>query len=199
MNKPVFTLFFLLAGLTVAAQPKSNIALGLKLGFTLCSVSPDFTDMQGSRHEYVSGGGFRLGGSLTFNPDKRLFEQVEVLLSAKSFGDKTTFTNGGLYPVYNVNIYYLEIPLSLLYKLQAKKKFFYTGGGLVPAFRARSNYNRSASPMDLGLNAAFGFQNADDFSLQLSFTKGLIPIHEDYNAPGNQRFTTVGLTLGYTF
>jgi Outer membrane protein beta-barrel domain len=164
MNKTIFTLVIFLAGITVAAQPVRNIALGLRLGYTLSFLSPDYTDDQGSRHEYLSGGGFRLGGSLTFYPDKRLFGQVEVLLSSKSFGDKTTFTNGGLNPVYNVHLYYLEIPISLLFKLHAKKNFFFTGGGVAPAFRSRSAY-RTSNGFDLGLNAAF-----TTFGLTLGYT-----------------------------
>lgn len=197
---------------------------GVKMGVNLPSLQPRTGFSPGS--EYKISAKFLLGIFSNIKIDENTTLQPGLLFSVKgnkSVEQKNSISFG--YPVpytteRNINIYYLEVPINLLYNKEVKFGTAYIGGGPYAAYaissRMRSIDKRntyikrgSAESIELGdqpkqlkrgdygLNALAGLKlkNGMDFGINYGF--GLANISNDAGFKSHNR--VVGLTLGYIF
>lgn len=199
MKKTILILLFILAGAGLMAQ-KVKISPGIKLGYTLSDLTPDYTDSTGNTTSYSLAGSYRIGAFAVIPAGKDMMVQATIFLSRKRTSYKHTLTSPPYGPPSGfLPFSYIELPLSLLYKKPSGEGFFYGGGGISPAFRIWRDYYYNTEKFDLGLNLVAGYQTQLGFSFQLDFTKGFIPVLEDFYTSDKQKFSTIGLTFGYTF
>ena len=199
--KSSLTFLLITFSLLASCQEKKNIVhLGVKLGFGMSTISPDYTETNGYTHEFKLTGGLRVGGYLQIMAGKKFIFQPEVLLVVKGASESPDYSNGSPYPVnsYPFRTTYIEFPFNLLLRLPGSTGFFLLGGGPAPAF-AINRYRYAGTPgFDMGLNLLAGYQWALGFSVNLNFTKGFSTVQQNHGEPGLKN-SSVGLSAGYTF
>lgn len=197
---------------------------GIKMGVNLPSLQPKTGFSPGS--EYKVSAKLLVGMFSNIKIGETTTLQPGLLFSVKgnkSVEQKNSISFG--YPVpytteRNINIYYLEVPINLLYNKEIKFGTVYIGGGPYAAYaissRMRSIDKRniymkrgSAESIELGdqpqqlkkgdygLNALGGLRlkNGMDFGINYGF--GLANISNDTGFKSQNRL--VGLSLGYIF
>ncbi|MEE1945279.1 outer membrane beta-barrel protein [Pedobacter sp. KR3-3] len=221
MKKLLFLLLVLMASHGAWAQ---ETQFGVKMGVNFPSLQPRTGFSPGS--EYKISAKFLLGGFANIKIGTATTLQPGLLFSVKgnksveqhntiSFGSPVPYTTER-----NLNIYYFELPVNVLYNKTLSLGTAYAGGGAYAAYAVsarirsinkRNTYMKRGSAervafgdqpdqldkFDYGLNAVAGFRlkNKIDFSLNYGF--GLANIS---NNPGfKSQNRNVNLSIGYIF
>lgn len=221
MKKLLFLLVILMVSHGLWAQ---ETQFGVKMGINFPSLQPRTGFSPGS--EYKISAKFLLGGFANIKIGKATTLQPGLSFSVKgnksveqhnsiSYGSPVPFTTER-----NLNIYYLELPVNVLYNKELSLGTAYVGGGAYVAYaisgRIRSIDKRNIyvkrgsaervefgdqpeqlDKSDYGLNAVAGFRlkNKIDFSLNYGF--GLANISNNPAFKSHNR--NVGISLGYIF
>ena len=200
--KSLFTLLFFACSVVACCQEnKSSVNFGLKLGFAMSTLSPNYTEDNGYKHQFNMSGGIRAGGYLQISAGKKLLFQPELLLVVKGANESPDNSNGYSYPAngYPFRTSYIEIPLNLLVKLPTQSGFFTLGGGPAPAFAFSRYIYSGTAGFDMGLNFLVGYQWPIGFSLNLNFTKGFSNVSPQAQGAPDLKNSSLGLSAGYTF
>jgi hypothetical protein len=129
------------------------------------------------------------GGFVNFYLPKNFLLQPAVLFVRKG---------GRNYDALSVG--YLEIPITLLYKMGADKGGIFFGGGLSPAFRTSPEsygYYENFKKFDLGINVSAGYMFPIGFSVNLGYSLGILDVSADETFSMYNRY--FGLAAGYEF
>lgn len=200
--KSLFTiLFFACSGVACCQEKKSLVKFGLKFGYAQSTLSPDYTENNGYKHQFSMTGGIRAGGYLQISAGKKLLFQPELLLVVKGAQESPNYNNGYSYPTngYPFRTSYIEIPLNLLVKLPTQSGFFILGGGPAPAFAFNRYVYSGTARFDMGLNFLLGYQLPIGFSLNLNYTKGFSNVSPGAEGAPALKNSSLGLSVGYTF
>lgn len=178
------------------AGNEAKFRLGIKAGIALATYSIEFpTNTYTPKMKAKVGkniGVFSqilLGKNIVFEPG--------VFLIGK--GASETNEYGDRYSIPS-RFNYIELPLNILYRVASKNGTWFMGAGLSPAFNIgsmASSYPLKSS--DLGLNILAAYQLPLGFSLNLSYSFGLLNVSalKEYTSKIQNRY--LGITAGYLF
>ncbi|MBL0271504.1 MAG: PorT family protein [Chitinophagaceae bacterium] len=200
MKSLLILLFFIHSLVACCQEKKSSVSFGLKLGYGMTTLGPNYTESNGYKHQFILTSGARVGGYLQIMSGKKFIFQPELLLVVKGAHESPDFSNGPPYPTYDYpfRTSYIEIPLNLLVKLPTPGGFFSLGGGPAPSFPIYRYIYSGTAGFEMGINFLTGYQWPLGFSVNLNFTKGLSNVQQFPGAPGLKN-SSIGLTAGYTF
>jgi hypothetical protein len=158
-----------------------NVKFGIKGGttFSFPSVSNSYS------YDEMNQIGFLLGMHLDFATGKKFTARME----ADFINKPSDFSS----------IYYVDIPLNLIYNLPAKKNEFLLGGGPVFSFMTSEDYLNEYKTFDFGINLLAGYQWPLGFSINLNYTHGLTNIANPDQNISSYKNRYLGLTAGYIF
>lgn len=221
MKKLLFLLVVFMVSHGARAQ---ETQFGVKMGINFPSLQPRTSFSPGS--EYKISAKFLVGGFANIKIGTATTLQPGLLFSVKgnksveqhntiSFGSPVPYTTER-----NLNIYYLELPVNVLYNKEVSLGTAYAGGGAYAAYsiggrirsvNKRNTYMKRGSAenvdfgdqpnqlkkADYGLNAVAGFRlkNKMDFSLNYGF--GLANISNDPAFKSQNR--NLNASIGYIF
>lgn len=191
-------IFLLIFPLLSYAQ-KIRVSPGLKVSYIISRVAPDYTDSSLTRYQFLTAGGYRIGGFVVLESDKKLMVQINLLFTYKRTS-ANIYTRGNQSQSWKDNwIYnYIEFPVLLLYKITIQKSRCYVGGGINPEFRIWE-YQPNNRAMKAGWSLAAGLRTPIDFYFQLDLTRNGIPGQIRYLSPVRGHITSFGVTVGYSF
>ena len=197
--KPLFIVLFLGYSVMGLCQETKTVNPGLKLGAGFSSLTPDYTDSNGYKHNFTMTGGVRFGGFIQIPAGRNFLFQPEIQFVVKGTKENTQYNNGNPVSDYPIRINYIEIPLNMLAKLPSKSGgFFSIGGG--PALAFSSNiYTEYATRFDIGLNVLAAWQLPIGVSINLSFTKGFSNVLEEIPGAASLKNSSIGFCVGYSF
>ncbi len=97
-------------------------------------------------------------------------------------------------------LFYLDVPLNLLYAVKIVKGKFIIGGGPVAGFYLGNNdRNYSLKVIDLGVNVVTGYEWPIGFFVNLNHSRGLKNISEKEQFVSDFQNNYYGLSVGYFF
>ncbi len=216
----VVIVFLLLAGFTAQAQ---GISFGLRGGFDLQNINGK--DNTGDELDLDLAPRFNAGVVVEIPVAPDFFLQPGLLFTTK--GAKTSEEFLGQNLEMDLNIAYLELPISFLYKPQLGNGRFLLGFGPYLGYgiggKAKYTINSISTeeditftneyetgeslaqfrPLDFGANVFFGYEIAAGLSFQLNTQLGLAKINpadpSDSNDKTSLKNTGFGISLGYRF
>lgn len=99
----------------------------------------------------------------------------------------------------NIPLYYIDIPINLLYDFPLKKNKILIGAGPVLSFLLNKNQDAIYASNDIGVNIMTGYEWPIGASICLNYTQGLKNIAPNKSYGGNIQNHYFGLTIGYWF
>lgn len=202
--------------LTLSVSAFSQTTFGVRGGVNFYNLTGK--DEDGEHLDNDLKVGFELGANAEIPIGVDFYVQPGVLFATK--GAKTA-------PDYSVNLSYIEIPVNLLYKPDIGKGHILLGFGPYAAFAVDGKYktpgtgdleikfknditatefssgNVYLKRFDAGANLLFGYEFANNLSVQLNAGLGLINLRPDVegNSVGESSLknTGFGVSLGYRF
>lgn len=221
MKKLLFLIIIMVAGSGVMAQ---KTQFGVKMGVNLPTLQPRTGFSPGS--EYKTSAKFLLGIFTNVEVAESIILQPGLSFSVKgnksveqknsiSFGNPVPFTTER-----NLNIYYFELPINLLYNKEFEAGTVYLGGGPYAAYaiggrirsvNKRNTYMKRGSAeqitfgseagqlknSDFGINLTTGFRLKNGMDFGANYGYGLANISNDPGFKSQNR--QIGFSLGYTF
>ncbi len=197
--KPSFIILLIIFPLAVAGQEnKQAFSGGGKIGMAFSTLTPDYTDANGYKHQFSLTDGLKIGGFIQLPAGKNILIQPELFFIVKGGDEKVSFDSVQYTNYGPRRISYVELPINILAKLKAGTGFFLAGGGPSFAF-SRKRYFDAGPRFDAGLNLLLGFQWPLGFLVNLNYTKGFS--NTEHAATGVPKVTnsSFGICVGYAF
>ena len=221
MKKLLIIIAVLLSANSIYAQQKAR--LGFKTGLNFPSLQPRTPYSPGA--DYKISAKFHAGLFAEFKAGKYTVQPglIFSVKGNKAVQDSNTISFGKPVPLTverNVNIYYLEVPVNVLYQRPVKLGTFYAGGGPYAAYgiggrirsiNKRNTYMKKGSvqqvefgdasnelkAFDYGLNATTGLRLKNSMDLGATLGFGLANISNNSAYKSFNRL--VNVHIGYWF
>ncbi|MEQ1798144.1 MAG: outer membrane beta-barrel protein [Lacibacter sp.] len=169
------------SSLTGFSQDKiSNVSFGIKTGMGMSNIRPSsYTDTSGDTYHFKTktsvAGGLRLfvpiGKNIVFLP-----EMVLIIKGARESYNNTNYDYSYVSPV---NLFYIEIPLNINYRIPTRSGQFLIGGGPMPAMKFLDTdgpMSTQVKSFDMGLNLISCYQFPIGFSVEVNYNLGLMNV-----------------------
>jgi hypothetical protein len=203
--KRILLSFSFLALVSIAANAQARF--GVQAGTAIANVKSKTGSVKVS---YDSRIGFTVGGVAEIPFSKQLSFQPALSFTQK--GAKLTEGDSK----YNLNINYLELPLNVVYKLDAGagKVFFGAGPSVAFAVSGKSKYEIAGvksdedikfgngdqddmKSLDLGGNVLTGYELANGAYIGLNYNLGISNLSNDNNSKTTNNY--IGVRIGFLF
>ena len=175
-----------------SASSDPGITYGVKAGVTIPSISTVLRVGEATNSD--SSVSFYVGGIVDIPVASILSVQPGVSLVGK----------GGKQGDITQNLYYIEVPVNLVAKMEAGPGKIFVGAGPYLALGVGGNngvkFGENAfNPIDLGVNFMLGYQMANGFSVNGGYGLGFSDVFNgnSLGAKGKNRVISVG--LGFNF
>lgn len=197
--QPMLFMLVLQATTFFCFAQKPNI--GLKAGFLISNNDVEYSNsIIKYTHEAKKGALLGLVVDLPLSKKVSFRPGLEFVIK----GSKERHRGSSSFGSYNFAIsqplFYLDVPLNLLYAVKIGKGKFIIGGGPVAGFYLSNNdRNYPLKAIDLGVNAVTGYEWPIGFFVNLNHTRSLKNISEEEQFVSNFTNYYYGLSLGYFF
>ncbi|MVN22297.1 porin family protein [Mucilaginibacter arboris] len=159
------TLIFISLFLLFQTLKAQTVKIGAKAGINFASISA-YNNPTSSTYQSKNYSNFRIGGTTELEWPKFTI-QTGLMLDGK--GGENTYINPetSTNRRKNARLYYLEVPVSFLYRKSTKIGTLFLGGGPYVAYGLWGNYTLSGiifdSPIDGSEKVAFGNNENSDY------------------------------------
>ncbi len=190
MNKKILGILIVFFSINANSQTENKVKFGIKTGLAFSSTRQEYVN-DGSPGPLQTKTSLLLEMYLNVAVNKSLVFQPAVVFLTKGAVNSYGYGEG---------INYFEIPLDILHKLPVKNGMFFLGGGLSPAFRVSNYYSGDdIKQFDLGLNVLATYQTPIGFSINLSYTYGLLNLSNNKTYITNYQNRYLSVCAGYEF
>lgn len=214
----IFIFFFSFSNAQKKPVPDVGLHPGLQGGLNLRTILG--TDYEGNNLGYQLKLGFNAGVNVNVPIAPDLYLQPGLLFSLKGYTQEIVGTNS------TTNMFYIEVPLNILFRPQAGDGHLLVGAGPYAGYglfgnKIRGNDNDKIKfknkvslsdlstaggfyrPLDAGAGILFGYELYNGLFFILDVQIGLLNIYPDYEGPASNKASFrnfgIGLSAGYRF